>query len=56
MVDRILSLKGVPILDPLCLIVGTICELLMVQSDVKRLGICGYAIHYKHYYGNKLFD
>ena len=24
----------------------------MVQSDVKRFGICGYAIHY----GNKLFE
>ena len=28
----------------------------MVQSDVKRFGICGYAIYCKHYYGNKLFE
>ena len=28
----------------------------MVQSDVKRFGICGYTIYYKHYCGNKLFE
>ena len=28
----------------------------MVQSDVKRFGIYGYTIYYKHYYGNKLFE
>ena len=27
-----------------------------VHSDVKRLGICGYTIYYKHYYGNKVFQ
>ena len=54
MADRILSLKGVPIWDPP--FVEIINELSMVQSDVKRFGICGYTIYYKHYYGNKLFE
>ena len=46
-----LVLKGCPNLGP------SLSYLLsMVQSDVKRFGICGYAIYYKHYYGNKLFE
>ena len=28
----------------------------MLQSDVKRFGICGYTIYYKHYYENELFE
>ena len=44
-------LKGCPNLGP------PLPHLLsMVQSDVKRFRICGYTIHYKHYYGNKVFE
>ena len=42
-----LVLKGCPNLRP-----PLPHPLSMVQSDVKRFGICGYAI----YYGNKLFE
>ena len=46
-----LVLKGCPNLGP-----PLSHSLSMVQSDLKRFGICGYTIYYKHYYGNKLFE
>ena len=44
-----LVLEGCPNLGP-----SLSYPLSMVQSDVKRFGICGYTIYYKHYHGNKL--
>ena len=48
---QLLVLKGRPNLGP-----PLPHPFSMVQSDVKRFGICGYTIYYKHYYGNKLFE
>ena len=57
-VDRILTLKGVPIWDPplLKLYMSFRWYNRKVHLDVKRLGICGYTIYCKHYNRNKLLE